>query len=63
MTALVLIPNCDKIIPGMLMAASAPEYPCHIHQRRSDAGRNGWRARRLISISVFEGVGKVKSRR
>ncbi len=37
--ALVLIPNCDKIIPGMLMAAARHQYPDHRRQRRADAGR------------------------
>ncbi len=36
--ALVLIPNCDKIVPGMLMAAPAPQHPGHRRQRRPHAG-------------------------
>ncbi len=38
--ALVMVPNCDKNVPGLLMAAgSAFEYPHHLCQRRSHAGR------------------------
>ena len=36
---LVLIPNCDKIIPGMIMAALPPEYTRHRDQRRPDVSR------------------------
>ncbi len=61
--ALVLIPNCDKIVPGMLMAAArldlpaivvsggpmlAGEHPAHPGQR-------------VDLITVFEAVGAVKS--
>ncbi len=35
---LVLIPNCDKIVPGMLMGRSS-EHSVHSGFRRSDAGR------------------------
>ena len=37
--ALVFIPNCDKIIPGMLMAAVRLKHPGYIRFRRSHAGR------------------------
>ena len=37
--ALVLIPNCDKVIPGMLMAAVRLNIPAIVDQRRADAGR------------------------
>ena len=44
--ALVFMPNCDKIIPGMMMAAVSFEYTVHLYQRRPDAGRllcrTGW---------------------
>jgi len=58
--ALVLVPNCDKIIPGMLMAAARLDLPTVVvsggpmmpgRLRRSDIDLN----------SVFEAVGKVSS--
>ena len=36
---MICIPNCDKIVPGMLMAAHAAEHPDDLHQRRADDGR------------------------
>ena len=36
---LVLVPNCDKVVPGMLMAALRLNIPCHRGQRRAHAGR------------------------
>ena len=36
--ALVLVPNCDKIIPGMLMAAARLDLPTMVCQRRPHAG-------------------------
>ena len=58
---LVMIPNCDKIIPGMLMAAlrlniptvvvsGGPMLTGHVDGREVDL------------ITVFEAVGKVKAR-
>jgi dihydroxy-acid dehydratase len=59
---LVLIPNCDKIIPGMLMAALRLNIPAVVVSGGPMlAGRlNG---RTIDLISVFEGVGGVKSGR
>ena len=37
--ALVMVPNCDKNVPGLLMAAATAEYSYHFRQRRPDAGR------------------------
>ncbi len=37
--ALVMVPNCDKNVPGLLMAAARSEHPHRIRQRRPDAGR------------------------
>jgi dihydroxy-acid dehydratase len=55
---LVLIPNCDKIIPGMMMAAMRLNIPCiMISGGPMLAGRSNGKAVDLIS--VFEGVGKV----
>ena len=51
------IGSCDKIIPGMLLAAIAVEPALHLHRRRSDAPlriRRGevsasWKGRRSLS--------------
>ncbi|WP_456432719.1 dihydroxy-acid dehydratase [Thermosulfuriphilus sp.] len=58
---LVMVPNCDKIVPGMLMAMLRLDIPAILisggpmlpgrHQRRD-----------INLISVFEGVGKVKAK-
>jgi dihydroxy-acid dehydratase len=57
---LVLIPNCDKIIPGMLMAALRLNIPAIVISGGPMlAGRLNGRA--LDLISVFEGVGAVKA--
>jgi dihydroxy-acid dehydratase len=56
--AIVLIPNCDKIVPGMLMAMLRLNIPAVLvsggpmlagHKKTSDL------------ITVFEGVGKVRA--
>ena len=58
--ALVLIPNCDKIIPGMLMAALRLNIPAvFVSGGPMLAGSLNGKAVDLIS--VFEGVGKVKA--
>jgi dihydroxy-acid dehydratase len=55
---LVLIPNCDKIIPGMMMAALRLNIPALVVSGGPMlAGR--WKGRAIDLISVFEGVGKV----
>jgi dihydroxy-acid dehydratase len=60
--ALVFIPNCDKIIPGMLMAALRLNIPCiFISGGPMLAGK--MEGRPVDLISVFEGVGAVKSRK
>ena len=38
--ALVCISNCDKITPGMLIAATAAEHPDGVRLRRPDGGRS-----------------------
>jgi dihydroxy-acid dehydratase len=59
--ALVFIPNCDKIIPGMLMAALRLNIPAiFVSGGPMLAGSMDGKAVDLIT--VFEGVGKVKSR-
>ena len=60
--AMVFIPNCDKIIPGMLMAALRLNIPSiFISGGPMLAGRLQGRAVDLIS--VFEGVGAVKAKK
>jgi dihydroxy-acid dehydratase len=55
---LVLIPNCDKIIPGMMMAAMRLNIPCiMVSGGPMLSGR--FRGKAVDLISVFEGVGKV----
>jgi dihydroxy-acid dehydratase len=57
---LVLIPNCDKIIPGMLMAAMRLNIPTIlISGGPMQAGRVG--NKQIDLISVFEGVGSLKA--
>jgi len=60
--ALVLVPNCDKIIPGMIMAALRLNIPAIVISGGPMlAGRQG--GKKIDLISVFEGVGAVKAKR
>lgn len=64
--ALVLIPNCDKIVPGMLMAAARLDLPAiFISGGPMLAGRNPLQPQgpKIDLITVFESVGAVKSGR
>ena len=57
---LVFIPNCDKIIPGMLMAALRLNIPAVVVSGGPMlAGK--LRGKPVDLINVFEGVGAVKS--
>jgi len=57
---LVLIPNCDKIVPGMLMAALRLNIPSVVVSGGPMlAGR--YEGQDVDLITVFEGVGKVKA--
>lgn len=57
---LVLIPNCDKITPGMLMAAMRLNIPTIVVSGGPMlAGR--WGGKAVDLISLFEGVGAVKA--
>ena len=59
---LVLVANCDKIVPGMLMAALRLNLPAILVSGGPMlAGR--FRGREVDLISVFEGVGQVKAGR
>ncbi len=58
--ALVLIPNCDKIIPGMMMAALRLDIPSIlISGGPMLAGHVGGKP--IDLIAVFEGVGALKA--
>ena len=57
---LVFIPNCDKVVPGMLMAAVRTNIPAlFVSGGPMLAGRH--RGKDVDLITVFEGVGKVKA--
>ena len=59
---LVMIPNCDKIVPGMLMAALRLNIPTIVVSGGPMlAGRLGGRV--IDLVTVFEGVGGVKAGR
>ena len=59
---LVLVANCDKIVPGMLMAALRLNIPAVlISGGPMLAGR--FKGKEVDLISVFEGVGAVKAGR
>ncbi len=58
--ALVFIPNCDKIIPGMLMAAARLDLPAiFISGGPMLAGR--YQGRPVSLSTLFEAVGAVKA--
>ncbi|MDD3248893.1 MAG: dihydroxy-acid dehydratase [Smithellaceae bacterium] len=60
--ALVFIPNCDKIVPGMLMAALRLNIPSiFISGGPMLAGK--FQDKAVDLISVFEGVGAVKAKK
>lgn len=60
--ALVFIPNCDKIVPGMLMAALRLNIPSiFISGGPMLAGK--FQNKAVDLISVFEGVGAVKAKK
>jgi len=58
--ALVLIPNCDKIVPGMLMAMLRLNIPA-IMISGGPMLTGSWNKKKVHLVSVFEGVGQVKS--
>jgi len=58
--ALVLIPNCDKVVPGMLMAMLRLDIPA-ILVSGGPMLAGEFQGQPVDLISVFEGVGKVKS--
>lgn len=55
---MICIPNCDKIVPGMLMGALRVNVPTvFVSGGPMAAGR--WNGKSVDLISVFEGVGAV----
>lgn len=57
---LMLVPNCDKVIPGMMMAMARRNIPAMILSGGPMlAGR--WDNRSVDLITVFEAIGKVTS--
>mgnify|MGYP001827405797 FL=1 len=60
--ALVLVPNCDKIVPGMLMAAARLDLPAIVVSGGPMlAGKHPEKADPIDLITVFESVGAVLS--
>jgi dihydroxy-acid dehydratase len=64
--ALVLIPNCDKVVPGMLMAMLRLNIPAILVSggpmlAGRTMGKDGTGGKAVDLISVFEAVGKVKA--
>ncbi|MEW6267341.1 MAG: dihydroxy-acid dehydratase [Thermodesulfobacteriota bacterium] len=58
----VLIPNCDKIVPGMLMAALRLNIPA-LAVSGGPMQTGVFDGRPVDVISVFEAVGKVRARK
>lgn len=56
---LVLLTNCDKITPGMLMAAARLDIPS-IVVTAGPMHSGSYRGKRVNLISAFEAVGKVR---
>ncbi|MFO7839664.1 MAG: dihydroxy-acid dehydratase [Desulfosalsimonadaceae bacterium] len=61
--AMVMIPNCDKIVPGMLIAAARLDLPAVVISGGPMlAGRHPEKPEEKVDlISVFEAVGAVRS--
>lgn len=57
---LVFIPNCDKIVPGMLMAAMRLNIPA-IFISGGPMLSGKYKGQNLDLITLFEGVGKVQT--
>jgi dihydroxy-acid dehydratase len=58
---MVCIPNCDKIVPGMIMAAMRLDVPAIFVSGGAMAAGKTPDGRVVDLISVFEGVGAVKA--
>ncbi|NUQ22136.1 MAG: dihydroxy-acid dehydratase [Gemmatimonadaceae bacterium] len=55
---MVCIPNCDKIVPGMLMGAARADVPTIFVSGGPMAAGVDSQGRKIDLISVFEGVGQ-----
>ncbi len=58
---MICIPNCDKIVPGMLMAAMRLDIPTIFVSGGPMAAGTTPDGRKVDLISVFEGVGAYKA--
>ncbi|HRU01049.1 MAG TPA: dihydroxy-acid dehydratase, partial [Victivallales bacterium] len=58
--AVICIPNCDKIVPGMLMGVMRVNIPA-IFASGGPMAAGSLNGKACDLISVFEGVGRVKS--
>ena len=59
--AMVLIPNCDKIVPGMLMAAARLNLPCILVSGGPMMAGRGLSDENTSLSSLFEAVGAKKA--
>lgn len=59
---MVVVPSCDKITPGMIMAILRMNIPAIVITGGPMLTGN-WRGRKVNLISVFEGIGEVRSGR
>ena len=59
--AVVLIPNCDKVIPGMLMAAARLDLPTVVISGGPMLAGHGPQGQAVDLDTVFTAVGKVAS--
>ena len=58
---MVLVPNCDKIIPGMLMGAARVNIPTIVISGGAMLPGYTSKGKKLSLTSVFEGVGALKA--
>ncbi|OEU44669.1 MAG: dihydroxy-acid dehydratase [Desulfobacterales bacterium S7086C20] len=58
--AMVMVCNCDKIVPGMLMAAARLNLPTVVVSGGPMLAGN-YKGKKVDLVSVFEGVGAVRS--
>ncbi len=57
---LVVVPSCDKITPGMIMAILRLNIPAIVVSGGPMLTGN-WKGKKVNLISVFEGIGQVRS--
>ena len=58
----ICIPNCDKIVPGMMMAAARVNIPAvFVSGGPMNAGKSKTTGEAIDLATVFEGVGKVSA--